>query len=109
MIWTDEDEGDTPSSNGNYSNMEILIGHDTKGNAFTDFVPMNHDTDLESYLDLYGLNQSGYPANVTGSNTFSSLLQPGSILPEPTTWAMMILGMGVVGMAMRRRKVALVA
>lgn len=28
----------------------------------------------------------------------------GGAVPEPATWAMMILGMGVVGYAMRRKK-----
>jgi hypothetical protein len=102
VIWTDEDEGDTPGTDSNYSNMEILIGHDTKGNAFTDFVPMNHNTDLETYLELYGLSQSGYPANVTGSNTLGSLLQAGAV-PEPATWALTLLGFGLVGAALRRR------
>jgi hypothetical protein len=108
VIWTDENEGDTPASNANYSNMEILIGHDTKGNAFTNFLPMNHNTDLQTYLKLYGLDQSGYPANITSSNNLSSLLQSGA-LPEPGTWAMMILGLGAVGATMRQRKLALAA
>lgn len=102
VIWTDEDEGDTPSTNSQFSNMEILIGHDTKGNAFTNVVPMNHNTDLKTYLELYGLNEAGYPSTISGSNTFSSLLNPGAV-PEPTTWAMMLIGFGIVGGAMRRR------
>ena len=105
VIWTDEDEGDTPGTNGQYSNMEILIGHDTKGNAFTDIVPMNHNTDLKTYLDLYGLSDAGYPSNIVGSNTLGSLLQPGAI-PEPATWTMMLVGAGLVGGALRRRRIA---
>jgi len=105
VIWTDEDEGDDPSSNTNYSNMEILIGHDTKGNAFTSLVPMNHNTDLETYLQLWDLNQAGYPANVSQWGTFAPLLKAGAI-PEPTTWAMLLLGFFGLGAGLRSRKTA---
>jgi hypothetical protein len=105
VIWTDEDEGDTPGTNQNYSNMEILIGHDTKGNAFTDFVPMNHNTDLKTYLNLYGLNQAGYPSNVTGANTLGSLLNSSAVpVPEPATWGLTLFGVGGLGAVLRRQR-----
>jgi hypothetical protein len=106
-IWTDEDEGDTPSTDANYSNMEILIGHDTLGNAFTDVVPMDHNTDLKTWLELYGLSEAGYPSAVTGSNDLSSLLKPGAIsgaVPEPSTWAIMLIGFGALGFALRQSR-----
>jgi len=108
VIWTDEDEGDTPGTNSNYSNMEILIGHDTKGNAYTNIVPMNHNTDLQTYLQLWGLDQTGYPSNVTGSNTLGSLLKNGAIsgVPEPAAWAMMLVGVGAIGASLRLRRKA---
>ncbi|QMW24460.1 PEP-CTERM sorting domain-containing protein [Sandaracinobacteroides saxicola] len=31
----------------------------------------------------------------------------GSAVPEPATWAMMIIGFGLVGSAMRRQRLAL--
>jgi hypothetical protein len=36
-------------------------------------------------------------------------LQPGGIIPEPATWAMMIAGFGMVGGMMRRRGAATVS
>lgn len=101
-IWTDEDEGDTPGTNGDFNNMEILISPDAKGNAYVSMVPMNHDTDLKTWLELYGLNEAGYPTNVQDSNTLASLLLPGSV-PEPATWAMMLVGVAMIGMIARRR------
>ena len=49
-------------------------------------------------------------ANLTGFDniTFGSET-PGGVVPEPATWAMLIAGFGLVGSALRRRRVALAA
>jgi hypothetical protein len=49
---------------------------------------------------------SGGNASFAGTITFSDT--PAAI-PEPATWAMMILGMGTVGFALRRRRELAVA
>jgi hypothetical protein len=51
----------------------------------------------------------GYADNVTfttksGSTTYNFELSSAPAVPEPGTWALMILGFGTVGFAMRRRK-----
>ena len=48
----------------------------------------------------------GGPSNTSlGIQTFSANVTPTvSAVPEPATWAMIILGMGAIGFAMRRRK-----
>jgi hypothetical protein len=64
-------------------------------------------------LDQFSLNQGAYtiayrgdvtgaPAGVGSNITFAAGEAPGAV-PEPATWAMMIVGMGAVGYAMRRR------
>jgi hypothetical protein len=109
VIWTDEDEGDTPSTNANYSNMEILISASAIGDGYTNTVVMNHNTDLKTYLQIFGLSDAGYSTAVQNASTFGSLLQAGAV-PEPSTWAMMLVGVGVIGGALRRRgKAALAA
>lgn len=45
-------------------------------------------------------NQTGYDNITFGSDT-----PGGGTVPEPATWAMMILGFGLVGASMRRRRV----
>lgn len=47
-------------------------------------------------------NQPGYVAGFLVTYHFIS----DSAVPEPATWAMMMLGFGAIGLAMRRRKVA---
>ena len=49
--------------------------------------------------DSITLNQSGFS---------NSILIPGGV-PEPATWAMMLMGFGAVGYAMRRRRKSLIA
>lgn len=53
-------------------------------------------------LGFLGLGAAGLQS---GSGTFSLSAATGAV-PEAATWGMMILGMGMVGFAMRRAKVA---
>ena len=76
---------------------------------------------LSTFNAVASLNQIGYYAVSIGPANFSqtggaigtytldynylpSAVSPISAVPEPATWAMMILGMGTVGYAMRRRQ-----
>jgi hypothetical protein len=74
----------------------IFVGADAAG-AFATFT-------FDDFVDLKWLT-------ITGSQEFPEfaldniVLTAGSV-PEPATWAMMIGGMGVVGGAMRRRRVS---
>ncbi len=51
----------------------------------------------------------GNPVGTSGDLLFATYVDPNPVVaavPEPSTWAMMILGFGIVGGAMRRRKLA---
>lgn len=52
-------------------------------------------------------NVAGIRMTSNGTNAFETDNYAINALPEPGTWAMMLLGFGAVGIAMRRRKAAI--
>lgn len=75
---------------GSYSGAALLSG--TNENTAT--LP-NFDTNKYKYYDFVSTSQSG------GKNFLITGLTMTPV-PEPATWAMMLLGFGGIGMAMRR-------
>jgi hypothetical protein len=82
---------------------------------YSDVLPLWVADELASrdYINFFGgtfLNGTtgvfhyGLRANIESNNPF--LLRNGAV-PEPATWAMLILGFGLVGSAMRRRTAAI--
>ena len=59
--------------------------------------------DTAFYLFDAGAGVDSFTLNFNSSSTVT-LFQTGNQVPEPGTWAMMLLGFGVVGSAMRRRR-----
>jgi hypothetical protein len=43
-------------------------------------------------------------ASAGADHAFATFVETSSAVPEPSTWAMMLLGFGAIGFAMRRRK-----
>lgn len=61
------------------------------------------------YMTLSSGGPTGFPLTIQGwtfENSGGAITVPtvNGAIPEPTTWAMLILGFGVVGSAMRRRR-----
>ena len=54
-----------------------------------------------------GANVAGISLTSNGTNAFETDNYAINAVPEPGTWAMMLLGFGALGFAMRRRKSAL--
>lgn len=85
-------------------------------NAFDFTARARNSTDLreEPPISAYnsqsafiGLIGGNYPNQIITTNSLHNLqANITSAVPEPATWAMLILGMGAVGCMMRRRKVA---
>ena len=74
------------SASGSSSSLSLLVNNLASGNYRV------------SYTGTAPLNPPG--AAVTGNLTF----QVVQAVPEPATWAMMMLGFGAIGMTIRRRR-----
>lgn len=91
VIWDlDGASGNVLQTSGGNSMVGMFI--DTKGGDFQ-----------FSELGLNGqlINTGGHIQFVSGSHMNAALLVPG--VPEPATWALMIVGLGFVGAALRAR------
>ena len=75
------------------------------------------DTGVDEFWRLANpvqLGASQYTLTINGNNSGAGSLggsitiRPGAV-PEPATWAMMLLGFGAVGFAMRRRRTPVLA
>jgi hypothetical protein len=108
VIWNDETEqpGGSTSTAG-YTSMEIVISPLSKGNAFNDTTTYTHSNDLHTLEDIFGA-YDGYLGGAQGVNSMTGLYVAGAIppsVPEPSTWAMMLLGFaGLTSAAAYRRK-----
>lgn len=68
---------------------------------FTSYAFLNNGPTKGTGVSTVGSNAVGVAGGGGGS--------PGGIVPEPATWAMMLVGMGLVGGSMRRRTTRVVA
>jgi hypothetical protein len=82
------------STGGAYSSPVLLTAD---GSGYVSFISLNTNfiNDLYSALGLT-------VGNVAQANCVDCIVIAGDATPEPTSWALMILGLGGVGAAMRR-------
>jgi hypothetical protein len=88
---------------GNYGN------YFTTGPSFLDGTGTTFFTASGSRVDFFNQSSNGlYRVNTfsPGSSNFVNATSSpaAAAVPEPTTWAMMLLGFGAVGFALRRRR-----
>lgn len=108
IIWNDEDEGDSAGTDSLFSGAEIVISPLAKGNAYNSTASLNHSSDLLTMQEIFGLGGSRIGDSAAATD-LSDLFVAGAVtgaVPEPASWAMMFSGFGVIGVAMRRRKIA---
>jgi hypothetical protein len=59
-----------------------------------------------SFYKINAVNLTSFTLNPAGGSGATVFVTTTAAVPEPGTWALMILGFGVVGYAMRRRQIA---
>jgi hypothetical protein len=78
-----------------------------------DLIRGSGPTDITQYIRYWTFSaRSGpwpYPTHVEWRNLSGSIIKSGSIIayaPEPSTWVMSIIGFGIIGFNMRRRRIS---
>ena len=78
------------------------LGFDSNGNS-TVVVVLPDTTNTQMGYSLGGNNFFQAPPNIIGTNAFS-ISSGGGAVPEPGTWMTMLLGFGLAGFALRRKR-----
>ena len=93
------------------SNAESAAAFQTSGTHNLGFRFFNESTNAVNfgYLTMTTNGPTGFPATVNGwtfENSGGAITVPDAVaaIPEPATWAMMMLGFGFMGAAMRRTR-----
>ena len=110
VIWNDETEGDEGAgSTAGFTSTEIIISPLAKGNAYTNDISTRTPPTWSPCRTYSESKPTGPISAAPGARTDSSdLFKPGAIpstVPEPSTWAMLLLGFaGLAGAGAYRRK-----
>lgn len=89
------DSGNTSNCNSSTGGAGVANGTSAGGTLTLDFAELPSTLQLSNFLDRY---------QGVGTNGISAEGHPVGSVPEPATWAMMLLGFGGIGAAMRRRR-----
>ncbi len=107
IIWNDETEGEPANPVGSgFTSTEIVISPLAKGNAYNSVLQYSHSSDLRTLQEVFGLSPSqgqAWLGDAANATDLSDLFRPGAV-PEPSTWALAILGFGGAGLMLRRRR-----
>lgn len=95
-------EDDTPVTIAAYNASNVLLG------SFTDTYPSGFSTGKSATLTFAGASYYIASSGTQGNNANSifwdiTAVQFGAAVPEPASWALMLIGFGMGGAALRRR------
>lgn len=97
-------------ANGMPSGSTSTFGRSPSGNVITTEFGANGLTGTENsttYIfrtNATAFNSLGFFGIIDGSTLTGRTFQPTGAVPEPGTWAMMLIGFGAMGVSMRRRR-----
>lgn len=94
------DSGNTKNCNSSTGGAGIANGTSGNGTLALNFGSLPESIQLSNFLDRY---------QGVGTDGISAEGHPVGAVPEPATWAMMLLGFGGIGMTIRRRRKATLA
>lgn len=96
--------GDGATISGQYDGSTFLNGTSSTVGALTyTLTGFGWDRSPADNVSAFSAVSGGDPSDYSGQ--FAYTMQTAAV-PEPATWAMMLLGFGAIGFAMRRRKQA---
>ena len=97
-------------ADGTPSGSTTTFGRSPSGNVLTTEFGANGLTGTENsttYIfrtNATNFNNQGFFGIIDGSTLAGRTFAPTAAVPEPATWAMMLVGFGAVGFGMRRRR-----
>jgi hypothetical protein len=90
---------------------ELIIGGAESGAAIVTIAPSSNDfyVHIDNATTAPVMQQLGYSQTATGGASYFYTPAPEAItvtsaVPEPAAWAMMLMGLGALGLAMRSRR-----
>lgn len=97
------DYNQSNNCNGSTGGVGVFAGQSDSGTITLNFSQAPNQVDLSNFLLKY--------QSIPGPNgtTLSALGTPQSAVPEPATWAMMLIGFAGIGASMRRRRKPILA
>jgi choice-of-anchor A domain-containing protein len=105
------------SNNGAYDNdvlfnfegaTNIAFNRQVSGSVLAPYATVSNVTPIEGTLAAASFNQGGELHQFAFASSLGGALGPSGV-PEAATWAMMLVGFGLAGAALRRRRVAVAA
>lgn len=102
---------DIQSQNNDENTVNTVLSSFTVGNNTIpiDLMQPGNFYHGQGPVKLKGMFDMGVTGQSSGSGQYAGNLSLRAVVPEPATWAMMLLGFGAIGVALRQRRKRIVS